>query len=309
MLRYTLKRLGYMVVTLWLIITITFFIMHLLPGTPLKNEEKIPPQVREQILEQYGLKDPLPVQYVKFMGNLLQGDLGKSMTLDGRNVADFIVEGFPVSAFVGTQAVIFGTLIGLLLGTIAGLNRGKLVDNAAIIVAVLGVSVPSFVMGGFLSYFVGVKLQWLPTGLWESYESSILPSLALSFGVIAQISRYVRTEMVEVLDQDYMKTAKAKGLNRSTVIIRHALRNALIPAVTVLGPLAVNIITGSLVIEQIFALPGLGKFFVQSIQQNDYTMIMGVTVFYSALIIIVIFLVDLLYGLIDPRIRISGAKE
>jgi oligopeptide transport system permease protein len=308
-LRYTLKRLGYMVVTLWLIITITFFIMHLLPGTPLKNEEKIPPQVREQILEQYGLKDPLPVQYVKFMGNLLQGDLGKSMTLDGREVVEFIAQGFPVSAFVGSQAVIFGTLIGLLLGTIAGLNRGKLVDNAAIIVAVLGVSVPSFVMGGFLSYFVGVKLQWLPTGLWESYESSILPSLALSFGVIAQISRYVRTEMVEVLDQDYMKTAKAKGLNRSTVIIRHALRNALIPAVTVLGPLAVNIITGSLVIEQIFALPGLGKFFVQSIQQNDYTMIMGVTVFYSALIIIVIFLVDLLYGLIDPRIRISGAKE
>ncbi|KPC69338.1 ABC transporter permease [Laceyella sacchari] len=309
MLRYTLKRLGYMVVTLWLIITITFFIMHLLPGTPLKNEEKIPPQVREQILEQYGLKDPLPVQYVKFMGNLLQGDLGKSMTLDGREVVEFIAQGFPVSAFVGSQAVIFGTLIGLLLGTIAGLNRGKLVDNAAIIVAVLGVSVPSFVMGGFLSYFVGVKLQWLPPGLWESYESSILPSLALSFGVIAQISRYVRTEMVEVLDQDYMKTAKAKGLNRSTVIIRHALRNALIPAVTVLGPLAVNIITGSLVIEQIFALPGLGKFFVQSIQQNDYTMIMGVTVFYSALIIIVIFLVDLLYGLIDPRIRISGAKE
>jgi oligopeptide transport system permease protein len=308
-LRYTLKRLGYMVVTLWLIITITFFIMHLLPGTPLKNEEKIPPQVREQILEQYGLKDPLPVQYVKFMGNLLQGDLGKSMTLDGREVVEFIAQGFPVSAFVGSQAVIFGTLIGLLLGTIAGLNRGKLVDNAAIIVAVLGVSVPSFVMGGFLSYFVGVKLQWLPPGLWESYESSILPSLALSFGVIAQISRYVRTEMVEVLDQDYMKTAKAKGLNRSTVIIRHALRNALIPAVTVLGPLAVNIITGSLVIEQIFALPGLGKFFVQSIQQNDYTMIMGVTVFYSALIIIVIFLVDLLYGLIDPRIRISGAKE
>ncbi|MGX9706315.1 ABC transporter permease [Laceyella tengchongensis] len=309
MLRYTLKRLGYMVVTLWLIITITFFIMHLLPGTPLKNEEKIPPQVREQILEQYGLKDPLPVQYVKFMGNLLQGDLGKSMTLDGREVVEFIAQGFPVSAFVGSQAVIFGTLIGLLLGTIAGLNRGKLVDNAAIIVAVLGVSVPSFVMGGFLSYFVGVKLQWLPPGLWESYESSILPSLALSFGVIAQISRYVRTEMVEVLDQDYMKTAKAKGLNRSTVIIRHALRNALIPAVTVLGPLAVNIITGSLVIEQIFALPGLGKFFVQSIQQNDYTMIMGVTVFYSALIIVVIFLVDLLYGLIDPRIRISGAKE
>jgi oligopeptide transport system permease protein len=247
-----------MVVTLWLIITITFFIMHLLPGTPLKNEEKIPPQVREQILEQYGLKDPLPVQYVKFMGNLLQGDLGKSMTLDGREVVEFIAQGFPVSAFVGSQAVIFGTLIGLLLGTIAGLNRGKLVDNAAIIVAVLGVSVPSFVMGGFLSYFVGVKLQWLPPGLWESYESSILPSLALSFGVIAQISRYVRTEMVEVLDQDYMKTAKAKGLNRSTVIIRHALRNALIPAVTVLGPLAVNIITGSLVIEQIFALPGLG---------------------------------------------------
>lgn len=309
MLQYTLKRIGYMVITLWLIITITFFIMHLLPGTPLKNEEKIPPHIKEQILEEYGLKDPLPVQYLNFMGNLLQGDLGKSLTMDGREVVEFIEQGFPVSAFVGSQAVIFGTLVGLILGTIAGLNRGRLVDNIAIVIAVLGVSVPNFVVGGFLSYFVGVKLQWLPSGLWESYESSILPSLALSFVVIAQISRYVRTEMVEVLDQDYMKTAKAKGLNHSTIVIRHALRNALIPAVTVLGPLAVNIITGSLVIEQIFALPGLGKFFVQSIQTNDYTLIMGVTIFYSVLIVLVIFLVDLLYGLIDPRIRISGAKE
>lgn len=309
MLRYTLKRLTYMVITIWFIITVTFFLMNLLPGTPLKNEEKLPPHIKDQIMAQYGLDQPLPVQYVKFLGKVVQGDLGKSLAYDGRNVTDMIMEGFPVSAFVGIQAIIFGTIVGVLLGVFAALRRGTIIDGLSTAMAVFGVSIPSFVLAALLSFVVGVKWGILPPGLWESYESSILPSLALSVFVIAQISRYIRTEMVEVLEQDFMKTAKAKGLTRPVIVIRHALRNALIPAVTILGPLAVNIITGSLVIERIFAIPGIGQYFVDSIFSNDYTMIMGTTIFYSALIIVTIFIVDILYGIIDPRIRITGVKE
>lgn len=309
MVRYVLTRLGYMVLTLWIIVTATFFLMHSLPGTPLKNEEKLPPLIREQIMETYGLNDPLPVQYMNFLGRLVQGDLGKSLSYDGRSVTEMLLEGFEVSSFIGAQALLFGVLVGLLLGIGAALRRGGWLDNLATVIAVGGISIPSFVMAALLSYWVGVKWQILPAGLWGTYQHTILPSLALSFTVIAQMSRYVRTEMVEVMDQDYMKTAKAKGLGRRAIVFRHALRNALIPAVTVLGPLAVNIITGSLVVETIFAVPGIGEFFVQSIQVNDYTLIMGVTIFYSILILSTIFIVDILYGIIDPRIRLASAKE
>jgi oligopeptide transport system permease protein len=309
LLRYILSRLGYMVLTLWIIVTATFFLMHSLPGTPLKNEEKLPPLIRDQIMETYGLKDPLPVQYVNFMKRLVQGDFGQSLSYDGRSVTEMLLQGFEASAFIGAQALVFGVLVGLLLGVGAALRRGGWLDNVATVIAVGGISIPSFVLAALLSYWVGVKWQILPAGLWGTYEHTILPSLALSFTVIAQISRYVRTEMVEVMDQDYMKTAKAKGLGRQAIVFRHALRNALIPAITVLGPLAVNIITGSLVVETIFAVPGIGEFFVQSIQVNDYTLIMGVTIFYSILILATIFLVDILYGVIDPRIRLTGAKE
>ena len=309
MVRYVLTRLGYMVLTLWIIVTATFFLMHSLPGTPLKNEEKLPPLIREQIMETYGLNDPLPVQYMNFLGRLVQGDLGKSLSYDGRSVTEMLLEGFEVSSFIGAQALLFGVLVGLLLGIGAALRRGGWLDNLATVIAVGGISIPSFVMAALLSYWVGVKWQILPAGLWGTYQHTILPSLALSFTVIAQMSRYVRTEMVEVMDQDYMKTAKAKGLGRRAIVFRHALRNALIPAVTVLGPLAVNIITGSLVVETIFAGPGIGEFFVQSIQVNDYTLIMGVTIFYSILILSTIFIVDILYGIIDPRIRLASAKE
>ncbi|BCU80898.1 peptide ABC transporter permease [Polycladomyces abyssicola] len=307
--RYILQRSIYMIVTLWVIITFTFFLMHFMPGSPLQNEERIPPKLKETIMKEYGLDQPLPVQYVQFLGNLFQGDLGKSFQYNGRDVTELIFQGFPASAQVGIQAVIFGIVIGLTLGVIAALRRGSWADNLATVVAVLGVSVPSFLLAGILSFYVGVKLLWLPPAGWGTWQHTILPSLALSGLVIAQMSRYIRTEMLEVLGQDYMKTAKAKGLSRATVVFRHALRNALIPAVTILGPLTINIITGSLVIEQIFGIPGMAWLFVQSIQVNDYPAIMGVTIFYSVLIIVSIFVVDILYGIIDPRIRIAGAKE
>ncbi|SDY11859.1 ABC transporter permease [Thermoactinomyces sp. DSM 45892] len=309
MARYILKRFSLMIVTLLVIITATFFLMHSLPGTPLKNEEKLSPELRAQILEQYGLDKPAYVQYFKFLGNLAQGDLGKSLNYDGREVTDMLMQGFGPSLLIGSQALILGVIIGLILGVLAALKRNTWLDSLATGVSIMGVSIPSFVLAALLAYFVGVKLGWLPATGYDSYSATIMPSFALSFAVIAQISRYVRTEMVEVLEQDYMRTAKAKGISRLAILVRHALRNALIPAITVMGPLAVNIITGSLVVELAFAVPGMGKMFVESITNNDYTVIMGTTIFYSVLIVVTLFIVDLLYGFIDPRIRITGAKE
>lgn len=307
--RFVLQRILYMIITLWVIITATFFLMHNLPGSPLQNEERIPPQLKESILKQYGLDQPLPVQYIKYLGGLFTGDLGASFQYNGRSVTDLIMQGFPASLQLGVQAILFGVIIGLALGCLAALRRGSWMDNTATTIAVLGISIPSFVMAALLSYYVGVKWGILPPGLWGSFQHSILPSLALSFMVVATISRYIRTEMLEVLGQDYMKTARAKGLSRFTALTRHALRNALIPAITVMGPMIVNLITGSMVVEQIFSVPGMGWMFVKSIQVNDYTAIMGVTIFYSFLVVLSMFIVDILYGIVDPRIRLAKGRE
>ena len=306
---YILKRFVLMVITLFLIITVTFFFIHQLPGTPLQNEEKLPDAVREQILKEYGLDQPLHIQYVQFLRGLLRGDLGKSLVYEGRDIDEMLWERFRTSAAIGIQAIIIGVVIGTTLGVLSGLYQGRWIDHLSTSFSVLGVSIPNFVFAGLLSYIVGVKLGWLPPALWGTYQHTILPSLSLSVLVIAQIARFVRTEMIDVLKQDYIKTAKAKGLKASTILVKHALRNALLPAVTVLGPLTINIITGSLVVEKIFSIPGMGSMFVDSILQNDYTAILGITIFYGSLIVGVIFLIDLLYGFIDPRIRLSGAKE
>lgn len=307
--RYILKRFALMMVTLFIIITVTFFFIHQLPGTPLQNEEKLPDAVREQILKEYGLDQPLHIQYFRFLGGLLRGDLGKSLVYEGRDIDEMLLERFQTSAWIGLQAILIGVTVGGILGILSGFYQGTWIDNLSTSFSVLGVSIPSFVFAGLLSYGVGVQLGWLPPALWGSYEHTILPSLSLSVLVIAQIARYVRMEMVDVLNQDYIKTAKAKGLKSSTILIKHALRNAILPAVTVLGPLTVNIITGSLVVEKIFSIPGMGAMFVDSILQNDYTAILGTTIFYGGLIILVILLIDLLYGLIDPRIRLTGKRE
>lgn len=283
--------------------------MHFLPGSPLSNEEKLPPNLKGRILEEYGLDKPVPVQYALYLGNLLQGDLGLSFSYDGRSVSGLIAQGFPASLQIGLQGLLFGGLIGILLGTVAALKRGTWVDNTATILAVIGVSVPSFVLAAVFSYYIGVQMGILPPGGWESFAHTILPSLALSFLVIAQVTRYIRSELLDVFSQDYMKTAKAKGMGRRVIVFRHALRNALIPTVTVLGPLTVNLITGSLVVEQIFGVPGLSTLFVNSIMTNDYTLIMGTTIFYAFLFMVSVFIVDILYGVIDPRIRVAGMKE
>lgn len=308
MLRYVAKRLIYMLITLFIIVSVTFFISKLLPGTPFADD-KLTPQTRAQLFEKYGLDEPIPVQYVKYIFNVAQGDLGNSFYFESRPVTEMILERLPVSAFIGVQAILFGLVIGLVLGIVSALRQNSLLDTAAVVVAVLGVSVPTFVLGPLMQYWLGVKLGWFPIAFFESWLHSILPSLALAVFVVSTVARFVRSEMLEVLGQDYVTLAKSKGLSGLAVIVRHVLRNAMIPLVTVLAPLTVFLITGSLVVEQIFAVPGIGEQFVSSIQVNDYSMILGTTIFLSVLFIIALLIQDILYGIIDPRIRVARAKE
>ncbi|WP_335869974.1 oligopeptide ABC transporter permease [Bacillus sp. 2205SS5-2] len=309
MVKYTIQRLGYMIITLLIIATATFFLMKLLPGSPLTNQERLSPAQQEIILEKYGLNDPLPVQYVKYMANLAQGDLGVSFQYDNRPVSKIITERIGPSAQLGFQAMVLGTLLGLGLGILAAIKHNTFWDYGSTIIAVIGISIPSFVFAALLQYYVGVELRWLPVALWEGWEYSILPTLSLTVFVIAQIARFMRTEMLEVLGSDYILLARAKGISRTAIVFKHAIRNALIPVITIIGPMTVALMTGTLVIEQIFAVPGLGPQFVSSINTNDYTVIMGTTLFYSFLFIAVIFLVDILYGVVDPRIRLAGGKK
>ena len=294
-----------MIVTLFVIISVTFFISKLLPGTPFADD-KLTPQIRAQLFETYGLDDPLYVQYAKYMVNVAQGDLGNSFYFESRPVTQMILEQLPVSMFLGIQAVVIGLVIGLVLGIVAALRHNTWWDTLAVVLAVLGVSVPSFVLGPLLQYWLGVRLGWFPIAFFDSWMHSVLPSLALSVFVISTVARFVRSEMLEVLGQDYITLAKAKGLSGLAVIVRHVMRNAMIPLVTVLAPLTVYLITGSLVIEQIFAIPGIGEQFVQSVRVNDYSMILGTTIFFSVLFIIALLIQDISYGIIDPRIRIAG---
>ena len=308
MIRYVARRLVYMVAALFIIVSVTFFISKALPGNPWADP-KLTPEVREQLYEKYGLDEPLYVQYAKYMANVARGDLGNSYYFEGRSVSQLILQRLPVSAFIGVQAVIFGLVVGLVLGIVAALWHNTLWDTLAVVVAILGVSVPTFVLGPLLQYWLGLKLGWFPIAFFESWIYSVLPSMALSVFVISTVARFMRSEMLEVMGQDYITLAKAKGLSGLAVIIKHVLRNAMIPLVTVMAPLTIYIITGSLVIEQIFAVPGIGEQFVQSVLVNDYSMILGTTIFFSVLFIFALLIQDIMYGIIDPRIRVAGAKE
>jgi oligopeptide transport system permease protein len=308
MTRYVTRRVAYMLVTLFVIASITFFISKMLPGTPFADD-KLTPQTRQQLFEKYGLDEPLYVQYAKYMLNVVQGDLGNSFYFESRPVTQMILQGLPVSMFVGIQAVVFGLVVGLVLGIVAALRHNTFWDTLAVVLAVVGVSVPTFVLGPILQYWLGVKLGLFPIAFFESWWHSVLPSLALSVFVISTVARFIRSEMLEVMGQDYVVLAKAKGLSGLAVILRHVLRNSLIPLVTVMAPLTVYIITGSLVVEQIFQVPGIGEQFVLSVFVSDYSMILGTTLFFSVLFILALLIQDILYGIIDPRIRVSGTKE
>ena len=310
MLKYVLKRIGYSIVTLFVLVTLTFFMQRLLPGDPFTGDKQLPQATMEALYAKYGLDKPVWMQYLMYLGNCLHGDLGISLN-ENRPVTRIIGESFTVSFDVGMRAIIFAFVLGVLLGTVAAIKRGSATDTICMFVALVGVSVPSFIVGSVLQYFLGLKLYqatqvtvFATTG-WNGLNSKILPVLALGFGSLAQISRLTRTSMLDVLGQDYIKTARAKGLSQSAIIWRHALRNAITPVVTVLGPIAAGVLTGAFVVENIFAIPGLGRYFVQSIQNYDYTMISGTTIFYGAFLILANLVVDLVYGIIDPRVKLE----
>ena len=313
-IRYILKRIVYSFITILVLVSVTFLLMQLLPGDPFTGGKDIPDTVMEALEAEYGLDKPVPQQLLMYIGNALQGDFGISIP-DGRAVTDVIKEAFPVSFDLGIRALIFAFIMGILLGIIAAVKRGTVWDSAAMLLALLGVSVPSFIMGALLQYFLGLKLGQA-TGVqifsiigWTDWHSKLLPPFALAFGSMATVSRLMRTSMLDVLSQDYIKTAKAKGLSQRKIVWKHAVRNAIMPVVTVMGPLVASILTGAFVVENIFSIPGLGKYFVQSVQTNNYTMIAGTTVFYGAFLILANLVVDLIYGLIDPRIKLTGGKE
>ncbi|WP_019414135.1 oligopeptide ABC transporter permease [Paenisporosarcina sp. TG20] len=310
MTKYIIRRVFYMFITLFLIATATFFLMKTLPGSPISSASKLSPDQLAIVEAKYGLDEPLPVQYGKYMLNLAQGDLGNSFYFKGASVTDLIISRLGPSLILGAQAMILGVSIGIILGMIAALRQNSIWDYGSTFLAILGISIPSFVFASFLQYWFAVQWEILPVALWDDgWKSSVLPSIALAMGPLAISARFIRTEMIEVLSSDYITLAKSKGANGFEVAFKHAFRNAIIPLVTVMGPLTAGLLTGSLVIEQIFAIPGIGEQFVKSIMVNDFSIIMGTTLFFSVFLIFMILLVDILYGIIDPRIRLSGGDS
>lgn len=311
MFKYTLKRLGYAVLTLFVLITLTFFMMRMLPGDPFLGDKTVTGAALENMKAKYGLDKPVIVQYFIYLGNCVRGDLGTSIRYN-KAVRDIISEAFLVSADLGIRALIFAVIAGILLGMVAAVKRGSVWDSVSMFIAMIGVSVPSFIMGALFQYFLALQLRKVlgfalfPVQGWGDFSKTILPSFALGLGSLATVSRLMRTSMLDVLNQDYIKTAKAKGLSQTKIILRHTVRNAIMPVLTILGPTVASVLTGTFVIESIFNIPGLGKYFVMSIKDLDYTMISGTTVFYGALLIFCTLVVDLLYGLIDPRVKLEG---
>ena len=308
MLKYVLKRLGYMVISLFIIITITFFLMKLMPGSPF-NDAKLNEEQKEILNQKYGLDEPVPVQYANYMKNVVSGDFGNSFQYHNLPVWDLIKPRIVPSMEMGLLAMAIGVVLGLILGVAAATRQNTWVDYSSTIISVIAVSVPSFVLAVLLQYVFAVRLGWFPVAGWEGISTAILPSLALSAGVIATVARYIRAEMIEVLGSDYILLARAKGNSTMRVIFGHGLRNALIPVITIIVPMLAGILTGTLTIENIFGVPGLGDQFVRAITTNDFSVIMAITLLFSTLFIVSIFIVDILYGVIDPRIRVQGGKK
>ena len=320
-LKFLIKRIAMGLVTLWLVITITFFLIHMLPGDPFQSEKAIPPKVKENLMAKYHLDRPLGEQYVEYLKNIAKGDLGASMKVRGRTVNDVIKKSFLTSADLGARSIVFALALGIPLGIIAALKRGKFQDRLSMIVAIIGISVPSFVLAGLMQkYFVDVHngilidkfnlplVRILLSG-WDRPEKKILPVIALVLYTVALIARLLRDKMIEVMGQDYIRLAIAKGVKPKNIVFRHALRNAILPIITIMGPTIAAVLTGSFVIEKMFSIPGLGKYFVDSINDRDYTMVLGVTVFYAIFLIIMMILVDIVYVLVDPKIKLGKGDE
>ena len=305
MLKYILKRILLAIVTIWAVATLTFFLMNMVPGGPFLSEKAISPQATAALEAKYGLDKPLGQQYLTYMLDASHGDFGDSLKQRGRTVMDIIKMKFPVSARVGGVSVLVALIVGVPLGCIAALRRGKFLDSLISVISTCGIAVPSFVICTFLLYFFGVKLQILPTMGLTSWKHYVMPVMALSFYPTAYIMRLMRSSMLDVLGQDYMRTAKAKGLAGFKILFKHALRNAILPVITYVGPLLAYTVTGSFVVEKIFTIPGLGGEFITAINGRDYTLIMGTTIFLATLIIVMNVIVDIVYKIVDPRIKLK----
>ena len=309
MIKFILKRLMYIVAALFVIVTLTFFLMRIAPGSPFASEKSLPPEIEAALQEEYGLDNPWYIQYKDYLVSTAQFDFGESMKYKGRSTNDMIAESFPISLTLGIEAMILAVGLGVLVGVVTALYHNKFPDYLGTTIAVLGISVPSFILAGLLQYFVGLKMQLLPISGWNGFIYSIMPAFAIAVTHMGFIAKLVRSSMLEQNSSEYVKMARAKGLGKWTTVFKHTLRNALLPVVTYLGPLFAGVITGSFIVEQIFAIPGLGKYFVTSITNRDYTVIMGTTVFYSIILLFAVLIVDIIYGFIDPRINLKGGKK
>lgn len=304
MAKYIAKRLIISVITIFVLVTIVFFLVKMIPGDPF-TDGKLSEDTVARMMAYYGLDKPLSEQYFTYMGNLLHGNFGYSLRYSAREVNEIIATAFPYSADLGIRALIFALVSGLLLGIVAALNHNKGLDHFSIFVAIIGISVPSFVVGALLQYFLSVKLGILPVARWTSFKHTLLPSFALGLHTLAVIARMMRANMLDVIGQDYIKTAKSKGLSKIQIVFKHQLRNAILPIVTLLGPQVASLLTGTFVVEQIFAIPGLGGYYVLAVQNLDYSLTLGLTVFYGSFLVLMNLLVDIAYGFVDPRIRIE----
>ena len=305
--KYILKRILYAVIALFVVSTIAFFAVRMIPGNPIEAmTEKLPDEIRQQVFEQYGFDKPIMEQYKLFFKELFtEGDLGESLKYRGRKVTDTIASYAPVSGLLGAEAIAIGVISGIILGIVAALNRGKWLDYLVMFIAVVGIAVPHFVLASCFQYFLTIRFLLFPTTGWEGFSYTVLPALALSFNSTAKYARYMRANCLDVLNQDYIITAKSKGMSKFRLIRKHVLKNSILPIITLLGPQIALMFGGAFVIERIFAIPGLGSYFVSSVTDRDYTMVMGQTIFIAALYILSVLIVDILYGFIDPRIRIS----
>lgn len=305
MVKYILKRIGLAIITIWAVATITFCLMNLVPGGPFLSEKAISPQAQAALEEKYGLDKPFLQRYATYLGDAVQGDFGDSLKQRGRTVTSIIVNKFPVSAKVGGISVIISLLIGVPLGVVAAYRRGTKLDSVLSVLATLGIAVPSFVLCTVLMYFLGVKLNWLPTLGLTSAQHYVMPVIALAAYPTSYIMRLMRSSMLDVLGQDYMRTARAKGLSSSKSLFKHALRNAILPVITYIGPMVAYTLVGSFVVEKIFTIPGLGGEFIKAINGRDYTMIMGTTIFLAAFMVVMLLVVDIVYTIVDPRIKLK----
>ena len=309
MTRYVFRRLGGAIIILWVIITVTFALMHAIPGGPFTSEKKLPPQVKASIEAKYHLDDPVWKQYGDYLGGVITGDLGPSYKYEGRSVNDIISDAFPISAQLGLLSLMVAVVGGIAAGAISAMRPNGIVDYAVTVLSTIGISVPTFIIGAVLVYVVGFELGWFPVALWRGPSYMVLPVLTLAAQPMAFIARLTRSGLLDVYQQEYIRTARAKGLGSWAILTRHALGNAILPVITYLGPLAASLLTGSFIVETIFAIPGLGQYFVTSIYNRDYTVILGITIFYSALVVFLNILVDMIYPLIDPRVTTEEGTD